>query len=56
MNLAMRDAGTFPPPPNRLVAGKTYVVLVPNPAGLIKSGSSVVVVAGGVRSETLTVE
>ncbi len=56
MALAMREAGTFPPPPNRLVAGKTYKILIPNPDGLIKSGSSVVVVVGGVRSEALTVK
>lgn len=55
MALQMLEAGTFPPPPNRLVAGKTYTVLIPNPDGLMKSGSQVAVVVGGVRSSTITV-
>ncbi len=56
MALQMLEAGTFPPPPNRLVDGKTYTVLIPNPNELMKSGSKVAVVVGGVRSDVITVE
>ena len=56
MALSMSEAGTFPPPPNRLVAGKIYTVLIPNPNGLMKNGSKVAVVVGGVRSNEILVE
>ncbi len=54
--MATPEAGTFPPPPNRLVVGRPYALLIPNPNGLIKKGSLVAVVVGGVRSEELKVE
>ena len=56
MALSMSEAGTFPPPPNRLVAGKTYTVLIPNPNGLMESGSKVAVIVGGVRSGVILIE
>ena len=54
--LMMRGAGSFPPAPNRMAAGRTYSVLLPNPAGVVKSRSAVVVVIGDARTDNLTVE
>ena len=56
MALQMLEAGTFPPPPNRLVAGKTYTVLIPNPNGLMKPGSRVAPLVGGVQGDSITIE
>ena len=56
MALAMREAGSFPPPPNRLIPGKTYSVLVPNAEGVVKSGNKVAVLIGDVRVDDITVE
>jgi hypothetical protein len=44
--LMLRDAGGFPPPPSRLVPGKTYSILLRNEGGLLKRGSRVVVTVG----------
>lgn len=52
----MHQAGEFPPPPNRLAAGKTYSLLLPNPGGTVKSGSKVTLVVGNYRTDTLNVE
>jgi hypothetical protein len=52
----MHQAGEFPPPPNRLAAGKTYSLLLPNPGGMVKSGSQVAFVVGNYRTAALTVE
>jgi hypothetical protein len=52
----MRDAGSFPPAPNRVVAGKTYTVQLPNVPALVKTGSKVVVVIGDFRTDYITVE
>jgi hypothetical protein len=54
MALMMPEAGTFPPPPNRLTVGKTYAILLPNPNGILKTGSQVVVVVGNFRSDVFT--
>jgi hypothetical protein len=54
--LMMRDAGSFPPAPNRVVAGKTYTVQLPNVPALVKTGSKVVVVIGDFRTDYITVE
>lgn len=52
----MHQAGEFPPPANRLAAGKTYSLLLPNPGGMVKSGSKVALVVGNCRTDALTVE
>jgi len=52
----MRQAGEFPPAPSRLVAGKTYSLLLPNPGGTVKSGTKVVLVVGNYPTDALTVE
>jgi hypothetical protein len=52
----MRQAGIFPPPPNRLLAGKTYSLQIPNWGQALKRGAKVTVVVGNVRVEDLTVE
>jgi hypothetical protein len=54
--LMMNEAGAFPPVPNRLTAGKTYFVLVPNPGGIVKRGNKVAVILGNFKSNDLTVE
>jgi hypothetical protein len=54
--LMMRGAGSFPPPPNRIIAGKTYTIQLPNPPDLIKKGTRVVVVIGDFRTDYITVE
>ena len=52
----MRQAGTFPPAPTRMVAGRTYSLLIPNWGQTIKSGALVTVVVGYSRMENLTVQ
>jgi hypothetical protein len=52
----MRQAGIFPPPPNRLLAGKTYSLQIPNWGQALKRGAKVTVVVGNARVENLTVE
>jgi hypothetical protein len=54
--LTMWQAGSFPPPPSRLSAGKTYTMVLPNPAGAIKVGSKLALVIGDTRTSGLTVE
>ena len=54
--LMMRDAGSFPPPANRIIAGKTYTIQLPNPPDLVKKGTRVVVVIGDFRTDYITVE
>jgi hypothetical protein len=54
--LMMRAAGSFPPPPNRIIAGRTYTIQLPNPPELVKKGSKVVVVIGNFRTDYITVE
>jgi hypothetical protein len=54
--MMMRDAGTFPPTPSRVVVGKTYSILLPNPSGAVRSGSKVGLVVGDLRADGLTVE
>ena len=51
-----RQGGAFPPGPNRLTEGKINSVLLPNPSGLVKSGSKVALVVGDVLTENLIVE
>ena len=52
----MRQAGIFPPPPNRLSAGQTYSLQIPNWGQVLKSGAKVTFVLGKTRVEDLTVE
>ena len=52
MALMMRESGDFPPTPSRLVAGKTYSILLPNVDGLLKRGSRVVVTVGNLDCST----
>lgn len=52
----MRQGGGFPPAPNRLAAGRTNSILLPNPSGILKSGSKVTVVMGDIRVEDLVVD
>jgi len=54
--LMMREAGSFPPAPNRIVPGKIYCVQLPNLPNLVRKGSEVVVVIGNARTDLLTVE
>ena len=51
-----RQGGGFPPSPNRLAAGRTNSLLLPNPAGLLKSGSIITVVVGDIRTQNVRVE
>ncbi len=51
-----RQGGGFPPSPNRLAAGRTNSLLLPNPAGLLKSGSIVTVVVGDIQTQNVRVE
>ena len=51
-----RQGGGFPPSPNRLAAGRTNSLLLPNPAGIVKSGSTVTVVVGNVQAQNVPVE
>jgi hypothetical protein len=52
MALMMREAGGFPPSPNRLAAGKTYSILLRNEGGMLKRGSRVVVTVGNLDCST----
>ena len=54
--LMMRESGSFPPPPSRVVPGKVYSVVLPNPRGVIRSGSKVDLVLGDFRTDGLTVQ
>jgi hypothetical protein len=54
--LMMRDAGSFPPTPSRIVPDKVYSVLLPNPGGVVKGGNKVAMVVGTVRNDNLVVE
>ena len=51
-----RQGGGFPPSPNRLAAGRTNSLLLPNPAGLLKSGSIITVVVGDIQTQNVRVE
>jgi hypothetical protein len=51
-----RQGGGFPPSPNRVAAGRTNSLLLPNPAGIVKSGSTVTVVVGDVQAQNVPVE
>ena len=51
-----RQGGGFPPSPNRLAAGRTNSLLLPNPAGILKSGSFVTVVVGDIQTQNVLVE
>jgi hypothetical protein len=51
-----RQGGGFPPSPNRLAAGRTNSILLPNPAGLLKSGSIVTVVVGDIQTQNVRVK
>jgi hypothetical protein len=52
----MRLAGSFPPPPSRIVEGRSYSLQIPNWGGVLKSGGRVTMVIGGSRAENLIVE
>jgi hypothetical protein len=54
--LMMQDAGSFPPPPSRIIAGKTYSIQLPNPGGLIKTGNKAVVIIGDCQTGVLVVQ
>ena len=54
--LMMWQAGGFPPPPSRLVVGKTYAVLLPNPGSVLKKGNKASVVIGDFRTDNITVD
>jgi hypothetical protein len=54
--MMMRDAGAFPPPPNRLAVGRIYSILLPNPGGAVRSGSLVAVVVGGIQTDNIKVD
>ena len=51
-----RQGGGFPPSPNRLAAGRTNSLLLPNPGGILKSGSVVTVVVGNIQAQNVRVE
>jgi hypothetical protein len=51
-----RQGGGFPPSPNRLAAGRTNSILLPNPAGLLKSGSIITVVVGDIQTQNVRVK
>ncbi len=52
----MHQAGLFPPPSSRLLAGGSYSLLIPNWDGVLKSGAKVTVVIGNYRVDDLIVE
>ena len=54
--LMMRDAGSFPPTPSRIIPDKVFSVLLPNPGSVVKGGNKVAMVAGTARSDNLLVE
>jgi hypothetical protein len=54
--LMMRESGSFPPTPSRIVPDKVYSVLLPNPGGVVKGGNKVAIVVGAVRNDNLVVE
>jgi hypothetical protein len=51
----MGKTSGFPPTMARLRPGATYSLLMPNPNGLIRSGSKVSVVVGDICVNNLTV-
>jgi hypothetical protein len=51
-----RQAGAFPPSPNRLMIDKINSILFPNLDRKVRSGSKVVLVLGNSRTDALTVE
>ena len=54
--LMMREAGSFPPTPSRMVPDKVYSVLLPNPGSVVKGGNKVALVVGTARNDNLVVE
>jgi hypothetical protein len=52
----MRQAGLFPPPPSRLLAGQTYSLQIPNWGQVLTNGAKVTFVVGTSRVENLTVQ
>ena len=52
----MHRAGEFPPAPTRVVPGKVYSILLPNPGGALKSGSKVSLVVGNYQTGAMTVQ
>jgi hypothetical protein len=52
----VRQGGAFPPSPNRLAAGRTNSLLLPNPAGIVKTGSAVTVVVGDIQAQNVLVQ
>jgi hypothetical protein len=52
----IRQGGGFPPSPNRLAAGRTNSLLLPNPARILQSGSVVTVVVGDIQTQNVRVE
>jgi hypothetical protein len=54
--LMMSGAGAFPPVPSRLIAGRSYFILVPNPGKIVKRGNRVAVAIGDAKSSDVTVE
>ena len=51
-----RQGGSFPPSPNRLSIGMVNSLLLPNPGGILKSGSVVTVVVGGIQAQNVPVQ
>ena len=51
-----RQGGGFPPSPNRLSIRKVNSLLLPNPGGIVKSGSLVTVVVGDIQEKNVRVE
>ena len=51
-----RQAVEAPPPSNRFLPGKTYLLLLPNPDETVQPGSKVALVVGDFRADDLTVE
>ena len=51
-----RQGGGFPPSPNRLSIRRVNSLLLPNPGGIVKSGSLVTVVVGDIQEKNVRVE
>ena len=56
MALISNGAGGFPPAAGKVVPGRTYSLLIPNPDLTVKKGSRVAVSVGDIRSDILAVE
>lgn len=54
--IAMPQAGSFPPPASRLIAGKTFSILLPNYDKAVRHGSKLTVVVGDLQTAELTVQ